>query len=24
MPHGPFYSPEGCFAIEFHYRPEEE
>ena len=24
MPHGPFYSPNGCFAIEFHYVPKEE
>ena len=24
MLHGPFYSPEGCFAIEFHYQPMTE
>ncbi len=24
MPHGPFYSPDGCIAIEFHYMPKED
>ena len=24
MRHGPFFSPNGCFAIEFHYMPKDE
>jgi len=24
MPHGPFFSPKGCFAVEFHYIPNNE
>ena len=24
MRHGPFFSPNGCFAIEYHYMPKEE